>query len=356
MIKQPLLHLPLEPLGSRYTEYLQAIEAKHLGELFDVKPLVPTIGVAADIQSGRVLDSVNRPRYAMAQMEMLLTQGRDLGNVYFSDFYHTGLDALAYSGKSFFAYSYLWAQTFDKYDFTATQHMSWMRPWEIMAFNIYRKVFVACPLLKELICAAMPNLEPQIEVVGLPFDSAHIKSLLDVTLCPADPIDVVYSSRWDTEKNPEVFIEVVRSNPNLKFAVCTGRSELTGTATSAIKTALALEEAGRLRIFRGCTKPQYLAVLSRSTVQFNCALQDWVSFTLLEGLAMGCQPLYPNYRSFPEALHFSESSLYAPFEMADINRKLRALVTSKTGFEYREAVLDYHDKALARIAAIIERD
>ena len=357
-MKQQLFHLPLESYSSRYTDYMATIEDKRFSELFSVHTVSPdNLGVSADIQAGRVLDRIQRPRWSMAQISRLLEyNSTDLGKVYLSDFYTTGLDAIAYSGKQGRLYSFLWAQTFDCYDFTAQEHMNWMRPWEVMAFSIYRKVFVACPMLKELIVAALPAADPIVEVVGLPFDSAHVRSLLDPALCPSEEFDVVYSSRWDKEKQPHFFLEVLRQNPNMRFAVCTGRTELTGTDARSVKMALDLEKAGRLTIFRGCSKAQYLAVLSRSKVQFNCALQDWVSFTLLEGLTMGCQPLYPAFRSFPDALYHSESNLYAPFNLASANAKLKALVNRETMFNYRDAVLQYHDAALTRIANIIEQD
>jgi hypothetical protein len=356
MIKEPLVHLPLESYGSRYTEYMATIEKKAFSEVFDVKQILPDVGVAADITTGRVLDRVNRPRFSMAQMSQLLAGPNDIGKIYLSDFYTTGLDSLMYSGKRFAAYSFCWAQTFDRFDFTAQEHMAWMRSWEYMALAIYRRVFVASTLLKELIVAASPASENIVEVVGLPFDSEYIKSLLNPALCPADEYDCVYSSRWDEEKQPLFLIELVKANPNLKFAVCTGRADLTGTELSAIRWAFELEKAGRLTIYRGCTKPQYLAILSRSRVQFNCALQDWVSFTLLEALTMGCQPLYPNFRSFPEALMHAEGNLYSPFNVKSASEKLRSLVKDPTPFEFKDSVLYFHDNALRRIAESILQD
>ena len=227
-----------------------------------------------------------------------------------------------------------------------------MRPWEIMALDIYRKVFVASPILKELILASMGStaLESRIVVTGLPFDSKAVLKVCDLSKAPAQEYDVVYSSRWDLEKQPAVFVALVESNPELKFAVCTGREELEGSDDIAIRRALELEADGKLKIFRALKKPTYYAVLSRSRVQFNCSLQDWVSFTLLEGLTFGCQPLYPNFRSFPETLVYSEENLYAPGNIEDASEKLRKLLKHEGQFRYRDAVLQQHDSALTQIA------
>ena len=358
MIKESLALVPLEPYAQRYTSYLGDVEEKIFSQSFKTVSHKPKEGIVMDIQSGRVLDTYNRPLWCMNQMQSLLTKhGKDLGKVYFSDFYHTGLDALRYSGIRHQAYAFLWAQTFDQYDFTASDHMEWMRPYEAMALSIYRKVFVASAMLKELIVSAFPNTQLQVEVVGLPFDSAHVKSLADFSLCPTEKIDVVYSSRWDLEKNPQFFLSLVKSMDGVKFAVCTGSEDLRGTDFGAIAEAKRLEESGRLRIYRGLNKASYLAILSRSTIQFNCSLQDWVSFTLLEGLTMGCIPVYPNHRSFPVELYYDPRFLYAPFVLADAVEKVRNVLQSKMQtFPYKDTILDRHDGALHRVADIIQQD
>jgi glycosyltransferase involved in cell wall biosynthesis len=356
MIKEDLIHVPLERYKQRMTESLHDWETESFGKIFNVKTVVPDENATVmDIQSGRVLDSVGRPLWSLKQTQKLLSMGKDLGKIYFSDFYHSGLDALAYSGYSFQAFAFCWAQTFDQYDFTRQLHLSWMRPYEIMAFDIYHKVFVACEGLKDLIITAIPALayDDKVKVVGLPFNSAYVKKQLDVRLCPKDPIDVVYTSRWDEEKQPGLFLDVVASTRG-KFAVCTGSDDLRGTATGAIKRALELEERGKLTIYRNCTKAQYYAVLSRSHVQANTGLQDWVSFTLLEALTFGCYPLYPNHRSFPETLLYQDEYLYAPGEITSLQRKLFELLRKPRGqCQVAEPVLNIHDHTLDYIRDIV---
>ncbi len=355
---ETLTHLPLERYRSRYTEFLQDWETTAFSRAFKLNTILPDLSsVVMDIQQGKVLDSIGRPIWCLKQMQQLLAKAGSLhaGKVYFSDFYHSGLDALAYSGYKFKAYAFCWAQTFDQFDFTVAM-LPWMRPYELMAFAIYAKVFVAHPLLKELICVALPHLDANIEVVGLPFDSKAVKAKLDQSLCPADPIDVVYTSRWDQEKNPMLFIHLVEQNSNLKFAVCTGRDDLYGSHEHAVNRAKQLEQDGRLKIYRQLSKAHYYAILSRSKVLFNGAYQDWISYTLLEGLTFGCLPLYPNFRSFPDTLCYSEPHLYMPGNVEDATKKLRALLSGPPLFRYRDQILGYHDTALPRMAEIIRAD
>src|SRR5690349_4210632 len=151
-MKQPLTHLALEPYGARYTEWLADIEKSAFENDFSYKRLVPPgKKTPLIIRNGQVLDTVSRPIHAMRQIQQVLEmRGNDKGKLWFSDFFHPGLEALPYSRSRFQASAFLWAQSFDCYDFTAPM-VSWMRPWEIMAFEVYTKVFVASSLLRDLI-------------------------------------------------------------------------------------------------------------------------------------------------------------------------------------------------------------
>src|ERR1043166_1220850 len=174
-----LIHLPLEAYKERYTEVLSDWETEAFEQRgFEIEQINPAADpqVKMNIQTGEVLDSVNRPLYAFKQMTELMRKiegSPRAQKIYFSDFFTPGLEALPYSRSPYQAYAFLWAQTFDMYDFTNPM-VDWMRPWEYMAFSIYNKVFVATELLKELITIAIPQAEQKIEVVGLPFNSKKV--------------------------------------------------------------------------------------------------------------------------------------------------------------------------------------
>jgi hypothetical protein len=357
-----LTHLPIEPYRMRYTEFLSTWEREAFGQLFDVNTVTPTDtpSVVMDITRGSVLDSVARPTWAMQQTIALINQGGvpNLGKIYLSDFYHPGLDAIRYCNRGGKLFAFCWAQTFDCHDFTAKQFMNWMRSWEFMAMEIYEKIFVASSMLKELMVAVNPGVEHKVEVVGLPFNSKHVSEQWDKNKVPDQQVDVVYTSRWDTEKMPELFLGLVDKRPDLKFAVCTGWNDLRGTSTGAINWARKLIANGKLTLFAGLTKGEYYSILTRCRVQFNSALQDWVSYTLLEALTYGCLPLYPNHRSFPEALNHSDEFLYRPLDIDDANRKLNILLDlRKSGMDahpYKDDILAFHDLALTKIASMIK--
>ena len=68
------------------------------------------------------------------------------------------------------------------------------------------------------------------------------------------------------------------------------------------------------------TKDGYYDLLNRASIQFNSALQDYVSFTVLEATSYGCDIVYPRFKSFPECI--PADRLYDPF---DVNSALKVL-------------------------------
>jgi hypothetical protein len=61
-------------------------------------------------------------------------------------------------------------------------------------------------------------------------------------------------------------------------------------------------------------------------VLFNCALQDWVSNTVSEADTLGCNVLYPAYRSFPETFANDPNRLYVPWSIDDAYHKMQLLL------------------------------
>lgn len=356
-----IILLPLEPYKERYTEFLYQWELLAFKNHFDVvEPILPSRGVGS-IVSGRVLDSNARPQYCYEQLSQLYRGGFDDADaIYFSDMFHPGIEGLRYSGYTGQIGCFCWAQTFDVYDFTFEQHVAWMRHYERMILECVDFVFVAHPMLRELIVAAVPEAESKVVVVGLPFNSDLVSTHVETQYAKGLKIDCVYSSRWDEEKNPNFFLDVVEANPGLNFAICTGSSQLRGTDKKAIQRANKLDNDGRLKIYSDLKKGEYYSLLSNSTVQFNCARQDWISFTLLEALTFGCEPLYPLTRSFDILQPFTYNH-YLPEVVEDASFKLQSLIrTAKNGGESHQkdiqgAILGHMDQSLDRIAQLLKR-
>jgi hypothetical protein len=85
---------------------------------------------------------------------------------------------------------------------------------------------------------------------------------------------------------------------------------------------------------------------------FNCALQDWVSNTVSEADALGCNVLYPAYRSFPETFANDPERLYIPWSIDNAIGKLRRLLEAP--HENMGKISNWTDGTIDRICDILE--
>jgi glycosyltransferase involved in cell wall biosynthesis len=143
---------------------------------------------------------------------------------------------------------------------------------------------------------------------------------------------VGFAARFDQEKQPDFFMDLIEEyqkvNPNVKFAIFSG-GPLRSNNPDYVTRACQLMADGKLEIHEGLSKNEYYALLNNSRVLFNCALQDWVSNTVSEADVLGCNVLYPAYRSFPETFANDADRLYVPWSMKDAMSKLDVLLATK---------------------------
>ena len=145
----------------------------------------------------------------------------------------------------------------------------------------------------------------KIKVVGLPFNSEQVLSMMGDKPLQKKKRQVVFSSRWAMEKRPELFYRAINSYmsmyPNdeeIKFVFCSSSTK--PTVDYRLQTWQELQAMKNVVLHHGLTKQEYYDILCESSVQINTSLQDWVSYTLLEAVCANCQLIYPNERSFPE--------------------------------------------------------
>lgn len=347
-------YMPLEPYQERYTAQLSAaktgwLERKWLAHNVPYKRRQGLSRVGEnEVKTGRVLDAVRRSAHAMVQTQELLYAAENgyllSGDViYLDDFWHPGIEAIPYTLDQLNlrcpVYAFCWAQSVDVFDFTYKM-ASWMRPFEKAIANYLSGIFVASTELKKLVVERLCVKPEKVHVVGLPFDSEEVMSRMPALyqdVMKGHPMagsifprknQVVFSSRWDTEKDPMFFLDVVEHvlavRKDVKFVVCssarTFRSNDPRLIVAAEDTKRRWPDNFEIRV--GLTKEQYYATLCESKVQFNCADQDWVSFTLLEASVAGCWPVYPDYRSFPETLRYNDVCLYKKWDANDAVRLL----------------------------------
>jgi glycosyltransferase involved in cell wall biosynthesis len=166
---------------------------------------------------------------------------------------------------------------------------------------------------------------------------------------------VIFSSRLNNEKNPYFMLEVadrfLARYQDWKWVCTTSASAFKSEVPGFGQALLDMAEAQpRFKLYDGLTKEQYYLELRQSQVQFNCSLQDYVSWTLLEATAAGCDVCYPNWRSFPECV--PAASLYTPFQ---VDSALDALQRVIEGDVHSQHVVDRCNSGLFIEMAIMLR-
>lgn len=342
-----LFYFGLEPLKERYTFQLSE---EWFPSIFNAYPDIDFIHIRGHektekINVGAVLDAYGRGAYAMGQCQIfmkMIAEGQVKNNdiVYLQDFWTPGFESVMYMldlyNIKIDLYSMLHAQSVDEYDFTHAMK-DWMRPIELGFDKYHKGIFVGSTIHKQQLRQA--GFTAPIHVVSLPLNKNLAQEVLieyrkNNPLRKADAENfrvtkrnrVIYTSRFDKEKNPyfmlKVATEFLKANPDWEWVITTSaddfKSNIPGFVGYMKETARFFS---RLHLMTNLTKEEYYDVLADSKIQFNSALQDYVSWTLLESTMFDCDVVYPEFRSFPEIL--DKDRMYKPFDVEDALRVLK---------------------------------
>lgn len=368
-----VFYLPLEAYEERYTlqlrDWTMARFAQRQIEVVEVlgDPLLSD----GQIHTGIVLDAHGRSYWSLTQMARLVAlmrQGEVTADdvVYAQDLFHPGWEALPYICDQLpvhlrpRVYTHLLAQTIDPNDFTfGMRH--WMRHYELMLDKTLTGVFLASTVMVDMMRAAL--FDAPLHVVGLPFDKHEVRQRAgDVTPLEQRSRRVLFSSRWDKEKQPWFYMDMIEHiytrypewAETVEFALATGSPELRSNAPEYVHRANQLADRGLLTIYSGLKKADYYRLLKDSRVQFNCALQDFVSNTLNEASALGTPSLLPAYLSFPEAVFNDRRRLYVPWSIEDAAQQLITVIEQPEIYAVDvERAADYQHDTLDRVIDVL---
>ena len=328
-----VFYFGLEPLKARYTyqlskEWMPATFAPYeeSGELKFVD-VSGEFDPEQQIKVGAVLDAVGRGKFAMSQCSNFLDminndQVKDGDVIFLQDYWTPGMDAIWYALDLYDiqvkVYAMVHAQSVDEYDFTWPMR-NWMRHYELGLDERMTAIFVGSTIHRDQLRQA--GFKAPIHVVSLPLhlDMTHAKLPGFDWFAPREN-KVVYSSRLDKEKNPFFMLEVAKRflarNADYVWNVTTSGKSFKSMLPGVIEAMEALAaEQPRFQLLSNLTKEEYYQELATARLQFNSSLQDYVSWTVLESTAFGCDIVFPNFRSFPEFI--PENRLYRPFDVDD---------------------------------------
>ena len=348
-----LYYMGLEPYEGRYTLQLQDWSTAVFDQRGIDYTVVPgtTIDNTKSISVGQVLDAHGRSYFGMSQLMNLVQMMRN-GEVtsddaiFFEDMFQPGMEALPYilcqvpDEQRPKIYLRCLAQAVDPDDFVHVWGMGkWMSLYEKMCNEIPNVHILAT---NEEMVAHMKIAgweAPIYNISGLSFGKAEVQGRVNNNIKPwAERSDrVVFAARFDQEKQPDFFMDVIeqvhKTMPHVEFAVLSG-GPLRSNNPKYLERAYAMEQAGTLKIYKDLQKNDYYNIVNDSKVLFNCALQDWVSNTVSEADALGCNVVYPAYRSFPETFANDYTRLYTPWSKDDaVDKILKGLLgpSSKMG-------------------------
>ena len=167
---------------------------------------------------------------------------------------------------------------------------------------------------------------------------------------------VVFAARFDQEKQPDFYMDLIeawhRNNmPKVEFAVLSG-GPLRSNNPKYLERAYKMSERGMLKIYEDLGKNEYYSIVNDSKVLFNCALQDWVSNTVSEADTLGCNVLYPAYRSFPETFANDHTRMYIPWSQQDAFNKLTTLLEAPHPGQGK--ISDWNNGTIDRIIDIMQ--
>tara|TARA_B110000908_G_scaffold122296_1_gene143413 strand:- start:71 stop:1252 length:1182 start_codon:yes stop_codon:yes gene_type:complete len=366
-----LFYMGLEPYEGRYTLQLQDWSERAFKKRGIEYVVVPgeTIDNTKAISVGQVLDAHGRSYFGMSQLMNLVQMmrsgecsGEDI--VFFEDMFQPGMESLPYimcqipKEQRPKIYLRCLAQAVDPDDFVHVWGMSkWMSLYEQMCNEIPNVHILAT---NEEMVAHMRIANwtaPIYNISGLSFGKEEVLSRVDNKIKPWDARSdrVVFAARFDQEKQPDFFMDVIEmvkaTHPHIEFAVLSG-GPLRSNNDKYLERALRMETEGKLTILKDLQKNEYYNVVNDSKVMFNCALQDWVSNTVSEADALGCNVVYPAYRSFPETFANDHTRLYMPWSKEDAVSKILAGIEAPS--TNMGKISDWTDGTIDRMIDIME--
>ena len=365
-----LYYMGLEPYKARYTLQLQEWNERIFKQRGINYVIVPgeTLGNDQAIVTGQVLDAHGRTYYGMSQM-MNLVKMMKAGNVgagdvvYFEDMFQPGIESLPYIMKQIpitsrpKIYVRCLAQSIDPDDFVHVWGMTeFMGHYEKMVDSFVDGVLATNEeMVMHMKIAGWKA--PLYNISGLAFGKSEVRSRVESIKPFSDRKHrVVFSARWDQEKQPDFYMDLIEEWHNrhpssvVEFAICSG-GKLKSNNDSYMQRTRNMQARGLLKVYEDLEKNEYYNIVNDSRVVFNCALQDWVSNTVSEADSLGCNVLYPAYRSFPETFANDHSRLYVPWSIDDAYHKMQMLL--REPHHNMGLISDWNNSTVDRIVDIL---
>jgi hypothetical protein len=367
-----LYYMGLEPYKARYTLQLQDwnVAVFKRREIDFIVVPGETLSNDQAIVTGQVLDAHGRTYFGMSQLMNLIRMMKagELSNedvIYFEDMFQPGIESLPYILKQIDnshrprIYVRCLAQSIDPDDFVHVWGMQdFMGHYEKMVDSFVDGVLATNEeMVMHMKIAGWKS--PIYNISGLAFGKDEVRGRVPGELKDFGDraMRVGFAARWDQEKQPDFYMDLIEAwharfpGHPVEFCIFSG-AKLKSNNDSYMARTRDLEARGLLTIHEDLEKNDYYSLLNDTRVLFNCALQDWVSNTVSEADTLGCNVLYPAYRSFPETFANDPTRLYIPWSIDDALTKLEDLLGY--AHERQGEISDWNDGTIDRVVDILQ--
>lgn len=316
-----LIYVPVERRKDRYTSNLYDWTRKAFqrhGVAYDTVEG----SYSSSTGKGTIYDWANRSRWTAVQNYRLIEryqsgQIQEGDVIYFEDVLHPGVEGLRLAMPDIPFWGWLHGTCFDRHDFMA--RIPFGQEWEeMLGRGVYTGMFTANQALADLYKEGL-ELDCCTKLIpsGHVWDSEMVLEQGGIDPRTTKRRDrVVWSSRWDKCKDPMRFLELARHSKEhgnqYQFVVCTANSDIRSDDPHLVDELMRASLEGTVQVMTDLHKKEYYNILATSKVLFSSSMMDWTSYILLEGAAFGCYPMFPDTRSFQEALRGSKDYLYPP--------------------------------------------
>ncbi|MFW5982814.1 MAG: tRNA-queuosine alpha-mannosyltransferase domain-containing protein, partial [Candidatus Brocadiia bacterium] len=170
------------------------------------------------------------------------------------------------------------------------------------------------------------------DVIPVGVDLSRIDSLRSPDSSTDNPLRLLWNHRWEYDKNPETFFEVVE---RMEATGLEYQLNVVGENRGEVPAAFerARDRFGhRIRAFGTVPEREdYLKVLLESDVVVSTAIHEFFGVAVVEAMYAGCAPLLPDRLSYPELIpeHVREVCLYRDAD--EMFRQLRRWSLNPSG-------------------------
>jgi len=234
--------------------------------------------------------------------------------------WHPGLEAIPYmamlSDIDVDVYGFLHAGSYTREDF-ASLMAPWAKYFEFGWAKFCRGIFVGTRYHREKFLKLRDiednDLSQRIFVTGNPWNTQEVLSMVS-SLTPVKSREniVVYPHRWDTEKRPDVFVDMINelwaSRQDFEVVITTSRPHFRSN------NPLLLERLAHANfpyeVKAGLTKQEYYTELSKAKVFVSTTIEENFGYCTVEAMTFGVTPVLPNAYSHPELVVEDDRFLY----------------------------------------------